>query len=71
MVLQGRQKYVPIEIQIRSALQDAFWSQEHIAFYKSDEKDPNALESIRKAADQLDALDVSMIKFRDYEKPTV
>lgn len=70
-LVQGRQKYVPIEIQIRSALQDAFWSQEHIAFYKSDDRDPSALDKIRTAADRLDALDESMIKFRDYEKPTV
>lgn len=65
--VRGRQVFVPTEIQIRSALQDAFWSQEHIACYKNDDKDPKAAAEVRAAADRIDVLDDNMVGFRDYK----
>ena len=64
--VNGRTMSAPIEIQIKTVLQDAIWSMEHVVRYKKDDYDPNVTEIVSKAADRLENLEQDMISARDY-----
>ncbi len=57
---------VPVEFQIKTALADALWSMEHVVKYKNNAPDPKAGDIITAAAERINELGQSMIKFRDY-----
>lgn len=65
--VRGRKKYLPVEIQIKTALTDALWSMEHVVRYKNAHPDPSAGEIVKKAAESVAKLEQDMIKFRDYK----
>ena len=65
ITVNGCQKYTTAEIQIRSATQDAFWSQEHARYKMQGDCDPKVMEEIRNIADNLDRNEDWMIQVRD------
>lgn len=66
-IVNGRNQSAPIEIQIKTVLQDALWSMEHVVRYKKDNYDPNVTEIVSRAANGLENLEQDMIRARDFK----
>ena len=66
--VNGRVMQATIEIQIRTVLEDALWSMEHIVRYKKDIYDPNVTEIVLRAANRLENLEQDMITARDFKQ---
>lgn len=68
VAIDQRPKFLPVEIQVKTKLQDALWSLEHIVVYKNDNPSPEAEKNFRNASEKIAELDKELIAYRDFGK---